>query len=85
MSAVSLCVSFRGRSKKSTDNEDIICYKNTPKPYEYLGLIILFYSQEHESIHAHCKSQGRESKVELISENGNFVEVKITNVSEKNH
>ncbi|MFV0345669.1 MAG: DUF4160 domain-containing protein [Bacteroidales bacterium] len=48
-------------------------------------MIILFYSQEHESIHAHCKSQGRESKVELISENGNFVEVKITNVSEKNH
>ena len=31
-----------------------------PKLYEYLGLIILFYSHEHEPIHVHCKFQGKE-------------------------
>ncbi|MFZ4455430.1 MAG: DUF4160 domain-containing protein [Bacteroidales bacterium] len=31
-----------------------------PKLYEYFGLIVLFYSHEHEPIHVHCKYQGRE-------------------------
>jgi len=51
-----------------------------PKLYGYLGLIILFYSHEHEPIHVHCKFQGKESKAELIFENGKFVEVRITDV-----
>jgi hypothetical protein len=54
-----------------------------PKLYEYLGLIILFYSHEHEPIHVHCKFQGKESKAELIFENGKFVEVRITEVAGK--
>lgn len=54
-----------------------------PKLYEYFGLIILFYSNEHEPIHVHCKFQGKESKAELIFENGKFVEVKISAVSGK--
>lgn len=54
-----------------------------PKLYEYLGLIILFYSHEHEPIHVHCKFQGKESKAELIFENGKFIEVRITNVPGK--
>ncbi len=54
-----------------------------PKLYEYLGLIILFYSNEHEPIHVHCKFQGKESKAELIFENGKFVEVRIVDVSGK--
>ena len=54
-----------------------------PKLYEYFGLIILFYSNEHEPIHVHCKFQGKESKAELIFENGKFVEVRITEVSGK--
>ncbi len=54
-----------------------------PKLYEYLGLIILFYSNEHEPIHVHCKYQGKESKAELIFENGNFLEVRLGNVSGK--
>ncbi len=37
-----------------------------PKLYEYFGLIILFYSNEHEPIHVHCKYQGKESKAEII-------------------
>ncbi len=45
-----------------------------PKLYEYFGLIILFYSNEHEPIHVHGKYQGQESKAEIIFENGDFKE-----------
>lgn len=45
-----------------------------PKLYEYFGLIILFYSNEHEPIHVHGKYQGTESKAELIIDNGKVVE-----------
>lgn len=46
-----------------------------PKLYEYLGIIVLFYSNEHEPIHVHGKCQGRESKAELILEDGKVVEI----------
>ncbi len=48
-----------------------------PKLYEYFGLIILFYSNEHEPIHVHGKYQNKESKAEIIFEDGKFVEIKI--------
>ncbi|WP_373515032.1 DUF4160 domain-containing protein [Persicitalea sp.] len=54
-----------------------------PKLYEYLGLVILFYSKEHEPIHVHGKYQGKESKAEIIFENGEFVEVRIVDVKGK--
>ena len=54
-----------------------------PKLYEYFGLIILFYSHEHEPIHVHCKYQGKESKAEIVYENGKFAEVIITKVQGK--
>lgn len=54
-----------------------------PKLYEYYGLIILFYSNEHEPIHVHCKYQGMESKAEIVFENGKFVEVIISEVKGK--
>ncbi|MEK7990163.1 MAG: DUF4160 domain-containing protein [Thiotrichaceae bacterium] len=41
-----------------------------PKIYTYLGIIILFYSNEHEPIHVHGKYQGNESKAEIIIEDG---------------
>jgi hypothetical protein len=47
-----------------------------PKLYEYFGLIILFYSNEHEPIHVHGKYQDTESKAELIIENGQVVEIR---------
>lgn len=55
-----------------------------PKLYEYFGLIILFYSNEHEPIHVHGKYQGTESKAEIIFENGEFKEVNISEVRGKN-
>lgn len=51
-----------------------------PKLYEYFGLVILFYSQEHEPIHVHCKYQGKESKAEIIFFDGKFVKVRISSV-----
>lgn len=51
-----------------------------PKLYEYFGLVFLFYSNEHEPIHVHGKFQGKESKAELIYENGKFKEIKIKEV-----
>lgn len=42
-----------------------------PKLYEYFGLIIFFYSNEHEPIHVHGKYQNTEGKAEFIIDNGN--------------
>jgi hypothetical protein len=50
------------------------------KIYEYLGIIILFYSNKHEPIHVHGKYQGQESKAEFIIENGVVVEIIIRSV-----
>jgi hypothetical protein len=40
-----------------------------PKLYEYLGILIYFYSNEHEPIHVHGKHAGRESRAEIILAN----------------
>lgn len=52
-----------------------------PKLYEYLGIIIFFWSNEHEPIHVHGEYQGRESKAEIIIEDGNIVRIDIGNVT----
>jgi hypothetical protein len=54
-----------------------------PKLYEYLGLVILFYSNDHEPIHVHCKFQDFESKAEILFENGIFKKVIIKEVHGK--
>lgn len=36
-----------------------------PKIYEYLGIVLFFYSNEHEPIHIHGKYNGRECKAEI--------------------
>ena len=51
-----------------------------PKLYEYLGLIIFFYSNEHEPIHVHGQSDGQESKAEFILAEGEIIEIRITEV-----
>ncbi|MBU1487014.1 DUF4160 domain-containing protein [bacterium] len=51
-----------------------------PKVYEYFGLLILFYSNEHEPIHIHGKYQGTESKAEFIIANGKIVEIRFSTV-----
>lgn len=41
-----------------------------PKIFEYLGIVILFYSKEHEPIHIHGEHGEYESKAEFYIENG---------------
>lgn len=51
-----------------------------PKIFEYLGISILFYSNEHEPVHVHGKYQGYESKAEFIIVDGKIVDVVIKDV-----
>lgn len=36
-----------------------------PKLYEYSGLTVFFYANEHEPVHVHGRCQGREGHAEL--------------------
>ncbi|OQX20255.1 MAG: hypothetical protein BWK80_35915 [Desulfobacteraceae bacterium IS3] len=51
-----------------------------PKLYEYLGIIIYFWSKEHEPIHVHGEYQGKESKAELHIENGRVSKIEFGKV-----
>jgi len=46
-----------------------------PKIYEYLGIILFFYSNEHEPIHIHGKFNGRETKAEIYFFGGRIQKV----------
>ncbi|MEI6174996.1 MAG: DUF4160 domain-containing protein [Bacteroidota bacterium] len=48
-----------------------------PKIFEYLGILIFFYSNEHEPIHVHGKYDVFESKAEFYIVDGKIVEIKI--------
>jgi hypothetical protein len=52
-----------------------------PKLYEYFGLRVYFYANEHEPVHVHGFYQGRESKAELVIVNGRVTAVRITPVA----
>lgn len=49
-----------------------------PKLYEYFGLVVLFYSNEHEPIHVHGKFQGRAAKAEIILVDGRVDTIRYT-------
>jgi hypothetical protein len=51
-----------------------------PKLYDYFGLIIMFYANEHEPVHVHGKSQGRESRAEIVVINGKVSEIRYSPV-----
>jgi hypothetical protein len=48
-----------------------------PKIFEYLGILIFFYSNEHEPIHVHARKGECESKAEFLIQNGEINEIKI--------
>lgn len=52
-----------------------------PKLYEYFGLRVYFYANEHEPVHVHGFYQGRESKAELLIENGIIIGIRILPVA----
>ncbi len=51
-----------------------------PKIFEYLGILIFFYSNEHEPIHVHAKKGEFESKAEFFIVDGIISEIKIKNI-----
>lgn len=51
-----------------------------PKLFEYFGVVVFFYSNEHDPVHVHGRCAGRESRAELIVENGIVVGIRITSV-----
>ena len=52
-----------------------------PKLYEYFGLFVLFYSNEHEPIHVHgIDPDGRELRAEIIVENGKVKKIRFVMV-----
>jgi hypothetical protein len=48
-----------------------------PKLYEYFGLRVYFYANEHEPVHVHGFYQGYESRAEIVIENGVIIGVRI--------
>ena len=52
-----------------------------PKLYEYFGLLIMFYANEHEPVHVHGKCQGRESKAEIIILDGIVTDIRYSEVA----
>jgi len=54
-----------------------------PKIFEYLGIVIFFYSNEHEPIHVHASYAGLESKAEFYIVNGVISEIRLKFVSGK--
>ena len=46
-----------------------------PKLYEYFGLVVLFYSNEHEPVHVHGLYQGGECRADFTIVNGKVVDI----------
>ena len=46
-----------------------------PKLFEYLGIAIWFYSDEHDPIHVHARYGENEIKVKLYEKNGTIYDV----------
>ena len=54
-----------------------------PKLYEYLGIVVSFYANDHEPIHVHGEYGGRENKAEIIVENGKIIEIRFVPVAKR--
>ena len=54
-----------------------------PKLYAYLGIMVFFYSNEHEPIHVHGKYGELESKAEIILEKGKVKEIRVGTIKGK--
>jgi hypothetical protein len=52
-----------------------------PKLYEYFGLIVMFYANEHEPVHVHGKYQGREARAELIIVDGGVTGIRYADMT----
>lgn len=46
-----------------------------PKLYEYFGLIVIFYANEHDPVHVQGKCQGRECRADISVVEGKVVDI----------
>jgi len=51
-----------------------------PKLYEYFGLVVFFFANEHTPIHVHARFQDAEMKAEIIVEEGKVIEIRIKSI-----
>lgn len=54
-----------------------------PKLYEYFGLVVFFYANEHEPIHVHGEFQGGHARAEIILKDGKVLRIVFANVKGK--
>lgn len=54
-----------------------------PKLYEYMGIIIFFYSNEHEPIHVHARYGEQEGRISFFLDNGQISHLEYENVTGK--
>lgn len=54
-----------------------------PKLYEYFGLVVFFYTNEHEPIHVHGEFQNGHAKAEIFLKEGKIVRIVFSNLSDK--
>ena len=51
-----------------------------PKLYEYFGLVVFFYANEHDPIHVHGEFQGSQARGEILLKNGKVIRIIFSNV-----
>ena len=51
-----------------------------PKLYEYFGLVVFFYANEHEPIHVHGEFQGGHARAEIILKDGKVLRIIFSSV-----
>jgi hypothetical protein len=52
-----------------------------PNLYKYFGLVIFFYSDEHNPVHVHAEYDGKTVKVEFFIDNGVITRTKYTELT----
>ena len=54
-----------------------------PKLYEYFGLIVIFYANEHDPVHVHGKCQGWECRADIFVVEGKVVGIQFSSETGK--
>lgn len=67
----------------AVDSDPGLEWRPMPKLYEYLGIIVFFYSNEHEPVHVHGRYGECESRIEIIVKGGIVRGIRIQNVRGK--
>ena len=52
-----------------------------PKLYEYFGLVVLFYANEHDPVHVHGKCEDRECRAEIVMLEGKVSDINFRDVA----